>query len=99
MHPYVYAQGRRKVLKVGGGAGFEGHFSNKKGHIKFFSRRCWRRGGEGGGGHLKNFFRTYKKNFPHIARFFPKSEKNFPDIPKNFFGYMIFFPEMNKIFR
>ena len=43
-------QGRRKHLKVGGGAGCEGHFSNEKGHLKTFSGNV----GDGGG-HLKKF--------------------------------------------
>jgi hypothetical protein len=29
-----YKQGRRKLRKVGGAAGLEGHFSEKKGHLK-----------------------------------------------------------------
>ena len=95
MHPYAYAQGRRKVLKVGGGV-FEGHFSNKKGHLKFFSRGCWRRGGEGGG-HLKKNFRTYQKNFQDIALFFLNIKKILGIYQKNFSDK--FFPEMNKIFR
>jgi hypothetical protein len=68
-------QGRRKLLKVGGGPGFEGHFPNKKGHLKIFARKSWRRGG-GEGGHTK-------KIFPDIA-FFPKYETIFPNTPKNF---------------
>jgi hypothetical protein len=43
-------------LKVGEGAGFEEHFSNEKGHLKFFSRKCWRRGEE-----------VISKNFPEIS--------------------------------
>ena len=58
-----FAQGRRKLVKVGG-AGFEGHFSNKKGDLKIFSRKC---------------FRTYLKNFQDYDIFL-ENDKNFPEI-------------------
>jgi hypothetical protein len=35
VHWLVSFQGRRKLLKLGG-AGFEGHFPNRKGHLKIF---------------------------------------------------------------
>jgi hypothetical protein len=76
-----------------GGPGFEGHFPNKKGHLKIFSRKSW-----GGGvskffsGHTKQifqdishfflkikiFFRIYQKIFRHIT-YFSGNEKNFPE--------------------
>jgi hypothetical protein len=59
------AQGRRKLLKVGRGPGFEGHFSNKKWHGKNFYRKCWRR--------IYHIFPKYEKNFTDI-------QKNFTDI-------------------
>ena len=59
-------QGRRKLLKVGG-AGFEGHFSNKKGHQKNFpdTPKTFSRS--------ITFFPKYEKNSPDIP-------KNVPDI-------------------
>jgi hypothetical protein len=74
------AQGRRKLLKVGRGPGFEGHFSNKKWHVKIFleiemlatdiSHFFL---------NMKKFFRTYKKIL-RIYDIFPRNEKNFPEI-------------------
>jgi hypothetical protein len=83
-------QGRRKLLKVGEGACFEGHFPNKKGHLKIFSRKSCRRG-EGQRGEVSNpeisFFEVpkkfsghTKKNFPGDIIFFNKYQKNFPHI-------------------
>ena len=87
-------QGRRKLLKVGGGAGFEGHFPNKKGHLKIFSRKSWRRGG---GEVSKKFFRTYLKNFSDISHFFLNMKKIFRIHRKIFRIYHIF-PGREKIF-
>ena len=78
-HCFVCTQAR-KLLKLGG-PGFEGHFSNKKGHLKFFSRKCWRRGRRAS---QKKFSGHTKKNFSRYIIFFPNMKKNFPDIPKNF---------------
>jgi hypothetical protein len=92
----ISAQGRRKLLKVGGGT-LEGHLSNKKGHLTFFPRKFWRRRG-GGGGRLKKIFRTYQKNFPGISHFF-LNMKNFSGYNQKLAEYMIFFPRMKTIFR
>ena len=67
-------QGRRKLLKVGGGqALIEGHFSNKKGHLNIFPRKCWRRGGEviskKFSGHTKKIFRIYNIFFLNMKNF------------------------------
>jgi hypothetical protein len=87
-------QGRRKLLKVGG-AWFEGHFSNKKGHLKVFFPEMWRRGE---GGHFQKFSGHIKKIFCDIAHFFLNITKFFRIYQKKFSGN-IFFPEVKKIFQ
>jgi hypothetical protein len=74
-------QGRRKLLKVGGGQALRGTFPIKKGIEKFFPGNV----GDGGGGvHLKKFCGHTKKIFRIYHIFFLNMKKNFPDITKNF---------------
>jgi hypothetical protein len=63
-----------------GGAGFEGHFSNKKVHLKIFPGNV----GNGGGDVISKKFSAHTKKLSGYIRFFPKYEKKFPDTPKNF---------------
>jgi hypothetical protein len=57
-------QGRRKLRKVGGGPGFEGHFSEKKGHLKIIFGQCTILG-------VKKYS-GYMIFFPEIKTFFRK---------------------------
>jgi hypothetical protein len=61
-------QGRRKLLKVGGGAGFEGHFPNKKGHLKCFSRKSWRRKNNINSSFQKCPLGKKRQSFRHFSR-------------------------------
>jgi hypothetical protein len=89
VQPLTKQQGRRKLVKVGGGAGFEGHFPNKRASKNFFLEKL-ATGGEVSGHtkknfpdishfslNMKQFFRIYQKIF-RIHHIFPGNEKFFP---------------------
>ena len=72
---FTHAQGRRTHLKVGG-PGFEGHFSNEKGHLKIFFE-----GGVGGGASQKIFILFYmiRLSISHALQIVPNRSWH-PDI-------------------
>jgi hypothetical protein len=82
-------QGRRKLLKVGGGQALRGTFGIEKAP----------RGEKGGGEKVSKFFSGHtKKIVPDIPHFFLNMEKIFRIYQKIFRIHHIF-PEMKKIFR
>ena len=82
---FTRSQGRTKHQKIGGALASRGTLGYRKGHLKNFSRKCWRRWGGG------------RKNFPVVAyryctfltKFFKKTWK-FPNKKGTFDVNLVF---------
>jgi hypothetical protein len=90
-------RGVGSIQKLGGAAGFEG-LLDRKGHLTFFPRKCWRRVGVGVEVISKKIYGLTKNISGHIT-FFPENEKNFLDVLKNFPDISYFFQTIRKFFR
>jgi hypothetical protein len=78
------SQGRRKHQKIGGGApASRGTLGYRKGHLKNFSPKCWRRGGK------KKFSRRSIPNCTFLTKFFKKTWK-FPNKKGTFDVNLVF---------
>ena len=82
---FTCSQGRRKHQKIGGALAYRGTLGYRKGHLKTFSRKCWRRGGGG----RKNFPIAAYRNCTFFTKFFKKTWK-FPNKKGTFDVNLVF---------